>query len=128
MEKFQHEMLCKALEIPRTASMVKVLQVLKISPIQDKLQKACLRYRSYIGPSTKDEPEVSTRATRSGRKLGCRLNPDIFTDRIRMIAENGELGKKSNSKTNKFSIAYAAKWAATQRTNISNRINMNGQN
>ena len=122
MEKFQHEILCKALEIPRTANMTKILQVLKISSISEKLENACLRYRNYIGPPSGagTESHVPARTTRSGRQLGVKLESGIFTDRIHMIAQNAELRPKI--KPNKFSATYAAKWAATQRQNISNKI------
>ena len=121
MEKFQHEILCKTLEIPRTASITKVLQILKISSISEKLEKACLRYRTYIGPTSQaDSPSTNPRTTRSGRQLGVKLETGIFTDRIHMIAQNAELRPKT--KFTKFSAAYAAKWAATQRQSISNRI------
>ena len=120
MEKFQHEILCKVLEIPRTVSINKVLQVLKVSSISEKLQNACLRYRTYIAPPA--EPPT-TRTTRSGRQLGVQLDPNVFTDRIHMIAKNAELQPKI--KTSKLSATYAAEWASAQRKNISHKMAAN---
>ena len=124
MERFQHEILCKALEIPRTANMKKTLQVLKIKSIAEKLETACLRYRTYLDREPSKPTE--TRTTRSGRRLDINHSAKNFADRICMIAENGETREKPTRNT-KFSVAYAALWASHQRQNIQAKVAASAQ-
>ena len=104
LEAFQSEILKKVLGVPNSCPSNLVERVLRIDSVSKRLNKACLRFRTFLISDLDSSPEIGVR-TRSNNQVKF-VSKDISA-RIRWLAS-----KYSNcTKKNKFDAKYAEKWA-----------------
>ena len=114
LEKFQKEILKKVLGVPFSCPGNQVERVLRIDPVQNRLFKACNRYKSYLITSPVTLPNAGMR-TRSKLRV-CYSGKDI-SSRVHWIANSRNI--KNFNRNKKFSPQFANSWALATNARFS---------
>ena len=115
LESFQSEILKKVLGVPNSCPSNLVERVLRVDSVSKRLNKACLRYSSFLITSLGSSPEIGVR-TRSNNQV--KFVPKDIAARIKWLAS-----KFSDcTKKNKFDAKYAEKWAINTNKRFSKFI------